>query len=89
MTVKELIARLLCKLAFHRYYKQEFRRTGYATLGWHLGPDREYGYLYRCSCGKERQRGGYVTWADKQRHPEAYNTRGWPIDANGEELPVK
>ena len=60
-----------------------------AQLDWLANVVRGFGFDYVCRrCGKEIFKGGYIVPGDRRRNPDRYNDRGWPVDENGEELPV-
>ena len=62
-----------------------------ATLSWGITPTREFTYHYFCQhpdCRGERDVLGQIAFMDKYIYPEFYNKKGWPIDEQGNKLPI-
>lgn len=75
-------------VCFHDYKTESMKLSGKATLSWAATATRQYDCVEKCAkCGKTRSFDG-VLWCDKKLHPEFYNERGWPIDEQGNELPI-
>ncbi len=85
MTILQRIRRTLCR---HDPKLVSTEITG-ATMPWAGGITREYQFNYRCrKCGQRSSLGGFIIPGDRRLHPEAYNARGWPIDADGNKLKI-
>lgn len=64
--------------------------TGYVTMGWDLKLTRVFRHFECCTkCGEERSTGGWVVRGDRKINPESYNSEGWPIDEEGNKLPLE
>ncbi len=58
------------------------------TLSWAATPVRNFDFNYRCrKCQKEKSEQGYL-YGDRRLNPECYGEDGWPIDENGNRLPI-
>ncbi len=92
MTTSELADkikhRFVCLIRRHQWKPAEQVIEG-ATLSWAGTPTRQYGWHYKCSrCGAETYKGGFVIPGDRRLNPKAYNADGWPIDEQGNKLPI-
>lgn len=81
------IKQILCGLFFlHRWKLKSLEPTGFVTMGWTVTAEREFECTLQCKrCGKEKVKGGYLCPGDRP----ARNEKGWPLDENGNQLPVK
>ena len=81
----EWLAKIFC---IHQWKTIETIIEG-VTMSWAMTPTRQFAWRYECEiCGKQKYEGGFVVPGDRKVSPQAYNERGWPIDKDGNELPI-